>query len=478
VNGREANTIESLLKINEELRREISRRDEIISNLSKTNAQLNERITELERRLGLNSTNSGKPPSSDGLQKPSRIQSLRKNSGKKQGGQVGHKGTTLAQVTSPDVTEKHEVTCCPECQTDLTTAPVINTIKRQVFEVPEIKQVVTEHQFEVKKCPKCQTKVEAPKISLVNAPVQYGSNARALASYFNTHHLVPEDRVSQMMSDVFNLQMSVATIESITKTGAKNTQDVVMRIEEQLKSAPVKGADESGFRIDGKTQWLHTLCNDRLVHYRASEKRGDIPKDVTGVIGHDHFISYYSQLSNVEHALCNAHHLRELKAVTELDKESWARKMTRLLLFGHRVTQQNPTIITATWLARFRGVYNQIICEGLAYHQELGVLSKPKRGKVKRRPGHNLLRRLQERADDTLRFLYNPAVPFTNNRSERALRMIKIKQKISGSFRTQKGANNFLTLRSYTATAQLQGFNVLGSLVTAFKQEPLNLAPA
>ena len=437
-------------------------------------AKRDERIADLERRLGLDSSNSGKPPSSDGLKKASRVQSLREKSGKKSGGQPGHKGATLKRVENPDWIEFNKVSCCPHCETDLTNVPVSNTFTRQVFDIPKIKKQVTEHQFEVKCCPKCCNKVKHQKANQIKAPVQYGHNVKAFVSYFHMYHLIPGDRTAQMMSECFDMPMSVATVEKIGKTCSTNVNQIVEEIEARLKKVPVKGADESGVRIDGKTRWLHTLCSDQLVHYRASDKRGDVPTELEGVVIHDHFAPYYSKMNDVQHALCNAHHLRELKAVIEIDKEEWAKSMWRLLLLANRFAQQNEHGIPIEWLARLKNLYDQIILRGLAFHEKIGVLSKPKRGRVKRRPGHNLLLRLKKRSDDVLRFLHEPQIPFTNNQSEQALRMIKVKQKISGCFRTFEGARNFLTVRSYTATAQKQGFTILDALTRAFQGTPLS----
>ena len=203
-----------------------------------------------------------------------------------------------------------------------------------------------------------------------------------------------------------------------------------------------------------------------------------MPNDLAGTVVHDHFVSYYTKLDEAIHALCNAHHLRELKAVDEIDKEPWAKNMIRLLRLGcHFVTEKRQDI-NDKWLKRFEALYHKIIRDGLDYHENLDPLKKPSRGKTKRRPGHNLLLRLCNRADDVLRFLYNPEVPFTNNLSEQSLRMIKVKQKISGCFRTIGGVKRFLTIRSYTATAKKQGLNIINSLICTFSGPPIDLLGA
>jgi len=455
----------------------VDSKDEIIEELRRENAKLKERIAELERQIGLNSQNSSKPPSSDGFKKPpARVQSLREKSGKKVGGQPGHEGRTLQQVNSPDQVKQQRVMICPHCKTDLSNVPVSDVIKRQVFDIPPIKPVVTEHQLEVKFCPCCNRRVEAPKDPSVNAPVQYGNNAKTIATYLNIQNLTPTDRVAETIQDVFHLSMSPATVEKFTHSCSDIVTPVVEKIESNLKAADVKGSDESGLVIAGKLHWVHTLSNNKFVHYRASEKRGDVPTDLSGTVVHDHFASYYSKLKGVQHSLCNAHHLRELKAVVELDKESWARHMVRLLKLGHAKVHRDPQNITAHWLTKYRALYDKIVTAGIRFHESLEPPRQSNRGRIKRRPGHNLLLRLKDRAADTLRFLYDRNVPFTNNTAEQSLRMIKVKQKVSGCFRTSDGAKQFLNVRSYTATAQKNGVNVFDALTKAFCHEPFDFS--
>jgi len=458
-----------------ELERIIEEQQKIIEKQKEIITELTERVKKLERSLKLNSNNSGKPPSSDGLKKQPRVQSLREKSDKKPGGQPGHRGSTLLQVEAPDLIEQHKISCCPHCKIDLTDEPVIDICKKQIFDIPEIKRpFVTEHQLEIKHCPRCKKRVPAKGDRRAKAPVQYGPNTKAVVSYLNIHNLIPENRVAQIMNDLFGMPISVATVENFSKTCATNVEQVVEHIEEDLKVTPVKGADESGLRVAGKLSWLHSLSSKESVYYYATEKRGDIKKNLKGVVVHDGFVSYY-KLENIQHALCNAHHLRELKAVVEIDKEPWARSMIRLLKLGCRVAQERPQNITTEWLTKFKKLYDLIISTALSYHENLGVLKKPKRGRVKRRPGHNLVLRLQKYDNDVLRFLSNPEVPFTNNQAEQSLRMIKVKQNISGCFRTVEGANKFLTIRSYTATAQKQGVKTLDALTHAFQGKPLSL---
>lgn len=454
----------------------IAEQKQIIAELQAQIVVLKERIVELERRLGLNSDNSSKPPSSDGLGKPSRTQSLREKSGKKPGGQFGHKGVTLEQVSDPDAIERHNVSSCPNCNTNLTKVPVSGISKRQIFDIPPIKaQVITEHQFEVKRCPKCLQKVEAQITGISNTPVQYGPNAKAVVSYLHAYNLIPDDRTAKTMQDLFGMSLSVATVKNMVEECAYKVYPMTKKIKDALINAAVKCADETGIRIDGKIMWAHTICNDKLTYYRIPRKRSDILSNLKGVVVHDYFRSYYSQLKDVQHALCNAHILRELKAVSEIDKEPWAADMSKALLKALKVSQQNPDGVPAQWLTKFKNLYDKIIDRAFTFYEGLAPIEQQKKGRFKRRPGHNLLLRLRNHSDDVLRFLHDPDVPFTNNCAEQALRMIKVKQKISGCFRTYRWATNFLEIRTYLASAQKQGFKVLDALTSVFQTGPIDL---
>jgi len=436
-------------------------------------ARLTQRVAELERSNQLNSTNSGKPPSSDGFKKEPRVQSLRKKSGKKVGGQLGHTGYTLNQVEKPDNIETLKVTSCLDCNLDLSKEPIYKINKRQVFDIPKIeKPIVTEYHCEVKLCPGCNRTVE--NSNGLQAPVQYGSRIIAATAYFHAYNLLPEERTVDVFSKLFGVNMSVGTIENLIRQLEEKIKPSVEKIELYLKAADVKGADESGIRVNGELQWTHVLSNDKASHYRLSDKRGDVPTEVQGTLVHDHFVSYEKRLPDITHAFCNAHHLRELNAVHSVDKERWGRSMARLLVLGNKKAEQNPTGIDSKWVVKYRALYDKIIEKGFAYHATLKPLEKPSRGRIKRRPGHNLLLRLNSCADGVLLFLDDPDVPFTNNCSEQSLRMIKVKQKVSGCFRTVKGAQCFLIIKSYIDTAQKLCFDIFDALIQAIQHNPIH----
>jgi transposase len=440
--------------------------------LRQENAELREKIAELQRRLDKNSSNSSKPPSSDGLKKPPRIAgSLRGKSGKTSGGQVGHTGGTLKQVAEPDLVEPHGAETCGHCRAGLTSAMITGVAKRQVFDLPEPCLVVTEHRASTYCCAQCGGLTSADFPEGVISPVQYGSRVRAVAVYLNAQQLVPEDRVAQAMQDLFGAGLLCpASIAAWGDGKAKEWAGVAEHIAALVAKAPVRNLDETGFRIGGKGQWLHTASTPALTSYRVTEKRGEVTAGLEGgVIVHDHFKRYYS-LPCVEHALCNAHHLRELKALIEIEKEPWAWQMRDLLLDALEAVREavarGATALADALRKSLLRRYNNIVRRGLAFHRNQPSLSRAAgaRGRAPLRPGHNLLNRLHAFRIDVLRFLHDFTVPFTNNLGERDLRMMKVKMKISGGFRTMAGARTFACLRSVISTARKQGWNILETL--------------
>jgi len=442
-----------------------------IAELEAENRALRERLARLERRLGLDSQNSSKPPSSDGFKKaPRRTQSLRSKSNRASGGQVGHEGQTLESVDEPEHIQVHPVReHCSGCGLSLEQVALSGVLRRQVFDLPPLHIEVTEHRAERKHCPRCGQYHQGQFPVGVNAPVQYGPRIRALGVYLNQQHFIPEQRLSEVFSDVFGASIRPATVTSAISVAADACEPLVERIRERLEDAVSKHLDETGFRINATRQWLHVVSTADLSWYRTSPKRKDLEplSGLTGVVIHDHWKSYY-QLANVSHGLCNAHHLRELKALDELDHESWAKSMTKLLRVVCGYRHRYPEGIPSSMAQRIRRVYEGIVGRGLSYHHSLPPLPRnAKKGPPKRRVGHNLLRRLDHYANDVLRCLFQVEVSFTNNQAERDLRMMKLKQKISGGFRSSEGAKRFVTIRSVLSTARKQSCNVMELLTTA-----------
>ena len=445
-----------------------------IAVLRQENAALREEVGDLRRRLDTNSSNSGKPPSSDGLKRPPRILgSTRGKSGKESGGQRGHKGGTLKQVACPDFVAHHEASACGHCGAGLTAAMVTGVTKRQVFDLPEPHLEVTEHRASIYRCAHCKGRTQAAFPDGVTAPAQYGARVKAAAVYLNVQQLIPEDRVTQTMSDLFGAGLLCpASVVAWGEKKAGRLAALAAHISVAVAKAPVRNLDETGFRVGGKTQWLHTASTGALTSYRVSGKRGAAPKDKDfkgGVVVHDHFKPYYA-LPGVRHALCNAHHLRELKALIDIDNEQWARQMSDLLLEANKAVRsaiaQGMTVLPTPILRPLIKRYNAIVRRGLTFHRQQKPLARQvgARGRAPHRPGHSLLIRLHKFKGDVLRFLYDFSVPFTNNQAEQDLRMMKVKMKISGGFRTSAAAQVFARLRSVISTARKQGWNILQTL--------------
>ena len=445
-------------------------------------AALLTRVAELERRLGLNSSNSGKPPSSDGLRKPARVASLRESSGKKPGGQKGHGGETLRQSADPDAIVDHFPTKCSACGGALTPGMALAHAARQVHDLPEPRPlVVTEHRAHVCQCAGCGARTRGAFPEGVNAPVQYGAGIAAVAVYLLHQQLLPQKRLVALMADLFGVRIAAATIEAMSCACATRLKGFSETVRGFVAKAPVKHMDETGFRIGGKTQWLHVACTMLLTFYRTCAKRGSLLAGVEGIVVHDHWKPYYT-MTGVLHALCNAHHLRELKALVEIEKEDWARRMQRLLrraCHAANLARQRGVALKPGLIACIERRYDEIVAEGLAFHEKQTPLARAvtkcggkTRGRAPRRTGHNLLLRFLTRRSDTLRFLRDPAVPFSNNEAERDVRMMKLRMKISGGFRSPEGAADFATIRSFLSTARKQGWNI----IEALRRDPVDLA--
>jgi transposase len=442
---------------------------ELLASKDRRIAELEALVAELLRRVGLDSTNSSKPPSSDGLKKKPRApRSLRGQSGKTSGGQEGHAGDTLRQVANPDFVVRHEACVCEHCCSPLDPKAPIGVEKRQVFDLPERALVVTEHRASVHRCAHCRRVTKAAFPEGVVSPAQYGERFKAAAIYLNVQQLIPEDRTAQALSDLFGAPLVCpASVVGWVGKKAEELTPVYERIGERVAAEKVRHLDETGYRIGGKLQWLHTTSSVCFTFYRAGEKRGDIPRNLKGgVVVHDHF-KPYSGLLDVYHAFCNAHILRELEALIEFEKEPWAELMRAMLREANAAVraarEAGKQALAPEEVEAFVERYWAAVQMGLAYHRGLPKLptTAKGRGRPKQRAGHNLLDRLKKFKTETLRFLTDFDVPFTNNLAEQDLRMMKVKMKISGSFRTLEGARIFALLRSIVSTARKQGRNIL-----------------
>ena len=337
------------------------------------------RLDELERRLGLNSTNSGKPPSSDGLSKPPagkqkrrRTGSLREKSGRKPGGQKGHEGETLRQVAEPDAITDHYPETCPNCGSGLTPEMSTGHGARQVFDLPEPRPlVVMEHRAHRCRCGRCGRQTRAAFPAGVTGPVRYGARIGAMVVYLSHYQLLPEDRLAELMADLFAVALVPATVARMGRSRARRFEGVVEVIRDLVKSAPVKHMDETGLRVGGRTQWLHVASSAGLTFYRVSAGRGSLLDGVAGIVVHDHWKPYFT-MQGVDHALCNAHHLRELQALIEIEKEGWARKMQRLLrraCHAANLARERGVALQPSLVEGFRRWWDAITAEGIRFHE-------------------------------------------------------------------------------------------------------------
>jgi transposase len=435
--------------------------------------QLTARVEELEARLSKDSHNSSKPPSSDGLGKKTR--SLRDASGKKPGGQSGHPGKTLKRASHADIIIEHPLPRHCPCGAALNAATAQVHERRQVFDIPVTRYQVTEHRTRQLRCT-CGLVHQSTFPESVTEAVQYGPNVRALAVHLTHGQLLPVARSAQLISQLFALNLSQASVLAWIDEASQRLRPAVERIVQGLVSVPVAHADESGLRVAARLHWLHTVASDKLTWYGVHAKRGmpameehGILRSRIAILVHDCWKPYWDL--DCVHALCNAHLLRELTFVHESTGQDWARRMMGLLQRANRRCEtarlEDKTSLTARQIRWISKSYEALLAEADTDNPQAARQNK-RRGRVKQSLTFNLIGRLREHADAVLRFVTNLRVPFTNNLGERAIRMPKVKQKISGCFRTLKGAQDFCIIRSYLDTMHKQGHNLFAALRSTF----------
>jgi len=436
---------------------------------------LQARVEALEQQRNTDSHNSSKPPSSDGISR--KIVHTRKPSGKKPGGQQGHKGSTLAFIENPDTIVVHAPHRCGVCGRSLGAQAPISYQRRQVVELPVVKPQVTEHQAQIKACPTCGAHTRGDFPEGLKAPLQYGNRIRASLIYLKDYALLPFQRGVEVMQDLFGVPLCAGTLVNIEQQCSEKLEATVQLIKEQVLQAAVVHFDETGMKINGKLAWLHSASTEQAVYYFAHAKRGTpamqamgILAEFQGVAVHDFWASYLGY--DCDHALCNAHLLRELTFVWEECRQKWAKLLIDALLRWKKTVQRAAdnglSALSRQRLRKIETDYRKIILRGLRANPPPAPTGAPKRGRKKNSKAGNLVTRLRDYSHEVLRFVRDFRVDFTNNTAEKDLRMMKVQQKISGTFRSWQGAIAFCRIRSYIATCRKRNVNVIDALSRVF----------
>jgi transposase len=437
----------------------------LVARLEARSAEQDRVIAELRQRLGQNSRNSSKPPSSDGLAKPpvksKKNRSLRKRSGRKPGGQSGHGGAHLERVEVADERIEHEPAACEGCGGDLTGAErLLDGESRQVFDLPEeIALRVIEHAAVRRLC-ECGQISAGSFPAGVQAPAQYGPGIRALGVYLHVFQHIPYDRARQVIFDMTGADISTGTLKAWVDQAAHGLCEFDEQLRSLLSRAPVVHFDETGARIAGRLGWIHSASTDALTRYTAHAKRGVDAMDAAGVLPgfrgvavHDGW-KPYAAYKDAVHALCSGHHLRELLAAEE-QGQVWALGMSCLLLDSNALVCEAKAAglaaLSDAALGELHACFRELIVLGYSEHPGLAASAAEK---IKRTKAQNLLLRLDCQETEAVRFAHDFRVPFTNNLAEQDIRMVKLQQKISGCWRTDEGAQHYLRVRSYIATAR------------------------
>ncbi len=467
---------------NQVLRDQIEQRDRHMAQRDELIAQLLQRVQALEERVAKDSHNSSLPPSSDRFVRQKKSRSLRKSSGKKAGGQDGHSGATLEMSETPDeVIALSPITQCQHCQADLRGITAKARERRQVIDVPLPRLHVTEYQGEGKQCPHCQGYTSPPFPTGATAPVQYGPRLGAMAVYLVIQQLLPWKRTCEVLADLVGVQVSEGTLAGLIQRTAEPLVPVEAQIKTALSAAKVIHQDETGLYVKNRRAWMHSTSTSQLTHYQVHESRGHEALDSIGILAtfsgvsvHDGWSAYFRY--GCAHGLCLVHILRELTYLAEDLGLCWASTLKTLLLSMKHATDearaQGKMSLAPPEVAHFTACFLAVLDEGDLVHPRAPTPAG-KRGKAKQHPARNLLDRLRKHQSAVLLFLERLDVPFDNNLAERDIRMVKVQQKVSGSFRSTEGAATFCRIRGYLSTLRKQGIHVFSALHATLCGQPI-----
>ena len=418
------------------------------------------------------------PPSMDPRPKP---RSQRRKTGRKTGGQPGHPGHRLEPEAKPDVVVTHAVTTCSGCHRNLTKTAVSETVAHQVFELPKMPLVVTEHRLESKLCPCCATTTTATPPAGAEQPTQYGARLAGFAIYLHVGHFIPLQRSADIIEVLTGRRVSEGWISTCQERVSGRLEPFIVAVTAALRAAKAICCDETGFRFAGKRFWLHVCCTAMLTLMLCHRRRGlegtaalGVLPGYTGTAMHDHWSPYFG-VTSCAHAVCNEHHVRELDGVTERDGHAWAERMKIVLYDGldlkHRYHDHDQDI-PASDIAAITRRYKLCLRDGYRISPEPTPSQAPKRGRPKRGKTLSLLDRLRDRQTETLLFLHDRNVPWSNNQAERDIRPMKIQQKVSGGFRTESGAIEFCRIRSYLSTTTKNGVDPCDAIAMVLAGKP------
>jgi len=443
-------------------------------------------VTRLTQQAALDSRTSSKPPSTDQSRRPRQTRSTRRRSGKPPGGQEGHPGATLEATAHPQHVVRHVVTSCAACGADLSAEPVAGVQTRQVVDLPPIVLEVTEHQAETKTCPHCRQATTAAFPTGVTSPVQYGDRLKGFLVYLHQYQLVPYQRSCELVDDLWGQAVSPGTLATANAHCAETLAPVEQAIIRYLQAADVVHFDETSLFEQGERRWLHSASTEDVTYYFPYSKRGKDGMEAAGVLPefkgtamHDHWASYQTY-TGCEHAFCNAHHVRELDRAAEQDEARWAEQMRELLCRIKTCVEEAKarglTRLPRQETAMFYEWYCSVLFD--AYVQDAAQADPeanppPSSKRRKQSKEKNLRDRLYRYAFETLAFMYDFRVPFDNNLAERDIRMTKVKQKISGGFRSTEGLEHFCRIRGFISTIKKQGGNVLEALSATFQGQDM-----
>lgn len=474
-------TMEDLRKENAEQKKilqsmaaSLDRQTRTIEQLLQTISKLNQTIAELNEKLGMNSKNSSMPPSSDGPAKP---KSLRKPSGKKPGGQKGHKGKGLTLFAAPDETIVHRPVQCRGCLYREQCTGCGKSAARNVVDV-EIRTKVTAHYVASYACPLCNNAVISGQFpESVTSSMQYGDGVKSLAIALNTAGMMSISRTHEILRAVLGLPVSTGTIASLVSNFASKVTGTVDAIRKHLLSKPVIHCDETGTRTEGTNFWVHSACDSGYTYLSLQKKRGKEGMDragflagYKGIIVHDFWKSYWKY--DLNHGICCAHLLRELNGVIDNhpQQKGWAEGFQKLLLrmnlTKEKAVSKGRTSLSYYHGRKFDSEYDRLMDEAKMLNPQPERIPG-KRGRMKRGKVLALIQRLIAHKGEVCLFAKNFSVPFTNNTAEQSIRMVKVKTKVSGCFRTETGASEFMTIMSYLGTAKKQGINTYDAIRAA-----------